>query len=263
MGKVSTLWLLALLFLLGGTGYSQTRVEISDPKISMEGNVITISYDILNSSPGQTFDITLTIKDEDGNVIRAQSLEGDIGEGVSGGSNKTITWDLEADQVFVDAFFIVQVHANIILPAPEEAALSGAHEYNRAGIIAQSIAFPGLGLSRVTGKPHWIKGVAAYGCLAGGIVMNRLSANTYNGIEDFDLYTDAREAYDKAVQQDKISQGLFFAAIGIWIVDIVWTAAGTTHLRKPALTQGSKGVTIYGTMDPVSKAPMLSLNYRF
>ena len=91
----------------------------------------------------------------------------------------------------------------------------------RTGIILQSLALPGLGLSRMTGKPHWLRGVAGYGCIAGSIILNRQAISTYDDIDDLEDYDDKNELFQKSLNRDNISEVLAYAAIGIW-VDIGW-----------------------------------------
>ena len=113
------------------------------------------------------------------------------------------------------------------------------------------------------GKPHWLRGVAGYGCIAGAIIFDRQAVNTYNSIEDLIGFYEVNEAYDKAVQQNTVSDILAFAAAGIWITDIIWTLAGTSDLSKPSYLSESRGFSFRGTIDPLNIAPMLSIRYRF
>jgi hypothetical protein len=277
-----------LFVLIGHLCYSQSPVKVSDPVLEMVGNIIHISYDILNSDPDKKYTISMVIKDEDGNIINARALNGDIGEEVSGGSNKQISWNLEADNIFIDAYIFVQINAKLIPPPapiivePEEEMVqeekqeipkedaskevapstSRSTNYNRTGIILQSIALPGLGLSRVTGKPHWIKGVAGYGCVAGSIILYSQAVSTYNGIEDLLNFDEINAAYDKAIRKSSISKGLTYASIGIWITDFIWTMVGTSDLKKPYSAELG-GLSIGSNIDPLSNVPMVCVNYRF
>ena len=292
MGKALQSQLAILFILIGSLGYSQTSVRISDPRIEMVGNTIHIFYDILNSTPDENYIISVVIKDEDGHVINAKAIDGDIGEEVRGGSNKQITWDLEADNIYLDAYVFIQINASVIPPpVPEleeltkkdfesqddskESETDGAikkeesslanrtKSFSRAGIIIQSLALPGLGLSRVTGKPHWLRGVAGYGCLAGSIILNRQAINTYDNIEDLMYFDEINEAYDKSLQQDNISEILSYAAIGIWVADFVWTLIGTSDLNRNPYSAETDGFSIGSEIDPLSNIPLLSVRYRF
>jgi hypothetical protein len=302
--RIAIQFQLVILFVLSGPFcYSQTRVRVSDPRLEMVGNTIHIYYDILNSDPDEKYTISVVIKDEDGNTINARALNGDVGKEISGGSNKQISWNLEADNIFLDAFVFVQVNAKAIPPPepvvvtpagePKEEVLqqkqevlddaqesnqpvsnqavsrkeppagTGSKSYNRAGLVIQSLAIPGLGLSRVTGKPHWLRGVAGYGCIAGSVILNRQAINTYNGIEDLVYFDEINEAYDKSLMQDNISEILSYAAIGIWAADFIWTLVGTSDLNRPSYSSRSRGLSMGSNINPVSNAPLISIIYRF
>ena len=260
MGKAPHSLLITFFILSGLLCYSQTSVKVSDPILEMVGNNIHISYDILNGDPDERYTVSIVIKDEEGNIINASALDGDIGEDITAGRNKQITWNLETDKIFIEANIFVQINAKIVLPP---APITNTMTYNRTRLILQSLAFPGLGLSRVTGKPHWIRGVAGYGCLAGAIVLNQQAKSTYNGIEDLVYFDETKEAYDKSVQQQNTSDILLYTAVGIWIADFIWTLVGTSDLKKKPNSTELKGFSIGSSMEPLSYAPMLSVRYRF
>jgi hypothetical protein len=289
MGReIQFLWTV-LVALAGSLCAAQTTVEVSDPVIQLVGNTIHITYDILHSTPQDKFNIELAITDENGNAIDAKALSGDIGENVSGGSNKQITWDLEADHIYLDEYILVQINAYAIQPpvpaaipresekvqeeqetgtegktlTQEPSPLKPSKTYNRTGIILQSVALPGLGLSRVTGKPHWLRGVAGYGCIAGSVILNRQAVKNNDQIEDLVYYDDIQQAYNKSLQQDNISEILAYAAIGIWVTDIIWNIAGTKDLHKASYSAEAAGFSIGSKIDAYTRAPLISVTYRF
>ncbi len=53
----------------------------------------------------------IDISYENGTLVPARSLSGDIGKGVAGGDNKKIIWDIEADSIFLDGDIFVEVYA--------------------------------------------------------------------------------------------------------------------------------------------------------
>jgi hypothetical protein len=288
MGRTILSLFTAICVISGTSCYSQPPVKISDPRLEIRGNTLLISYDILNSDPEDKYIISIDIKDANGNTLKANSLEGDIGMVEKGGINKHITWDPEADNVFINSKIYVKVQADIVIPPkpietqPEETtsenqiksdALPEAHSpavsnvnarsYSRTGIVIQSLALPGLGLARMTGKPHWLRGVAGYGCLAGSVILNRVALNTYKGIGDLVEYEDKNDLYQKASGQNSISQALAFTAAGIWIADIVWTWVGTTDIKRNSPLSQSRGVSFGGNIDPLSYIPMVNFRYLF
>ena len=280
MGKIFLFLLVFSFILTGSLCYSQTSFKVSDPRLEMVGNTIHIVYDILNSTPSEEFTVELVVKDSEGNVINARALSGDVGDLVTGGKDKHITWDLEVDRIEMNADIYVKVHVKAIPPpepavvvppavqedgekSPEEipVATSREEQYSRTGLILQSVAFPGLGLSRYKGGPHWTKGVLGYGCIVGSLIMNRVAVSTYDGIIDRAGYDAKNTLYQKSLQQDQISEVLAYTAIAIWVSDLVWTIAGTSDLNKR--TSSYQGLRINPTIDPVSNMPLIAFTYKF
>ncbi len=139
-----------------------------------------------------------------------------------------------------------------------------SHNFNRTGIIFQSVAVPGLGLTRTTGKPHWIKGVAGYGSIAGSIYLNQKAIHTYN--DEFLAAYEPDEAarfLKKSTRQDNFSEMLAYTAIGIWTIDFVWTIIGTSDLKKDMNKSGNQGLSVGPGIDPVFKIPVVEFVYRF
>ena len=163
-----------------------------------------------------------------------------------------IEWDLTSDKIKMNAKIFVKINVKAM---PQNPQSSGINEYNRTAIILQSLAFPGLGLSRVRGKPHWIRGVAGYGCIAGAVIMNRTAISTYDEIAGLSDYDEKNALFEKALSQDNISEMLGYAAIGIWVTDLIWNIAGTSDLGK--------GFSVMSHSDPISGTPMIGLNYKF
>ena len=288
MGKTILCLLFFGIFLMDPACYAQTVVKISDPRLEIRDNTLHISYDLLNSDPSEKYIIGIEITDEDGNLVNASALDGDIGPVEDGGRDKQITWNLEVDNVFINAYLYVKINAEVILPpepeivqlneqdddsndpGPEkeisiiEPATEGKTTgYNRTSLVLQSLLMPGLGLSRLTGNPHWIRGAAGYGFFAGSIVLNRKAINTMNSIDDLDDTNDIKEAFNKSVNQDNVSELFAYAAIGIWVTDIIWTLVGTSDLKKLPLYSEARGLSFRCNLDPVSNVSLVSMSYRF
>ena len=265
----SPLFLLILICLFcANYAAAQSTFDVSEPRFELKDNIVLIHFDILNSTPSDNFDISIDITDADGNRINARALNGDIGKNVPGGNNKVITWDLESDGIVMNAEIIVNIYAKIILPPSSppvatERDRKATDEFNRAGLIIQSIALPGLGLSRYTGKPHWIRGVAGYGCIAGSIVLNKMAVSSYDDFLAAETTEDSDAFMTEATQQDNISEVMAYAAIGIWVTDLLWTMIGTRDLNKKSLYSETKGITFKTGYDPVSSSPMVGINLRF
>lgn len=315
IGKAIIFLLIFCLFFLDPACHAQTKVRVSDPKLELKDNIIHIYYDILNSNPDEKYIISINIRDEDGSPVDAHSFVGDIGIVEEGGTNKQITWNLEADNIFMDAYVFVQINAKVISPPepvttePEEEVThevveekadiqtkaqaeeikekdvivedktepakpeeeieteelppltKTTKEFNRTEVVIQSLALPGLGLSRITGQPHWIRGVTGYGCIAGAIILNRTAINTFNNIGSLFYFDEINRAYDKSTRQGITSKVLGYTAVGIWVTDFIWNLAGTTDLKRRTST--SQGFSFETNIDPLSYVPMVSVKYRF
>ena len=256
---------------------AQSTVEVSKPVLSMKGNKIQISYDLLNSTKKDTYTIRIEITDSEGKTIDARSLSGDIGEEIIGGGNKKILWDIEADSIFLDDEIFVQVYALAeSVPVVEEPQVARTEEpavvetesvkkeFNRTAIIIQSVAFPGLGLSRTNpGQPHWIRGVLGYGCIAGSIYFNSKAVSSYQAYKNTDNLDEVDDLFNQAVKQDNISEALAFIAIGIWVTDLVWTIVGTSGLNSDQISGDLKRFSVGTNIEPISSVPLIAFRYRF
>ncbi len=294
-GKLYLFLLIIVLLCFDRIGSAQTEVRVSDPRIELRENIIHISYDLLNSTPSDNFSIGVYVSDNEGSKIYANSLTGDIGKLVSGGKDKHIQWDLEADQIFMDEKIYFEIFAMTVSPPergftqnsePAETGSIGDNfdygnsaenssnttsygnyvkSYSSFGIVIQSLVIPGLGLSRMTGNPHWLRGLAGYGCLAGSYYLNRQSLITFEGIERYSDFDDKYEQLQKSITQDNISEVLAFTAIGIWLADLIWNVAGITSFNKRSFTgeNRGRGIAIRPGIDPLTYAPVVGIKFSF
>lgn len=275
MGKttLSLLVICCIVFDLDCPG--QVPAKLSEPRLELKDNILHIFYDILNSGPSDNFEVGIYVKDEDGNEIAAKSLEGDIGL-TQGGSNKHITWDPAADHIFINSKIYIKVNASIILPPEPESNrnedtgsgsrfenISQADGFYRTQVFIQSALFPGLGMTRVTGKPHWLKGIAGYGCIAGAIAMNRKALDTYTGIDELIEYNDKNVLYQEAAKQNQYANFLAFGAIGIWSIEMLWTLYGTSGQQWDRWVGKRISLSLDSYMDPLNSTPLVCVTYTF
>ncbi|MBA7538725.1 hypothetical protein ES705_31002 [subsurface metagenome] len=209
------------LFFYNSNCYAQTTVRLSKPRLELKDNHINIFFDILNSRQTDKFKIWVEIIDSTGNNIDARSLRGDIGENVSGGSNKKITWDLTADSIYLDAGIYVQVNAEILTSAETAKIVRPVKSISRGGVFLKSLIFPGWGLSRISkGKPHWLKGVAGYGCIAASFIYNKKAVSSYDAYLNSNDIQEIETFYENSVKYDKLSEVFAYAGIGIWVTRV-------------------------------------------
>ena len=126
----------------------------------------------------------------------------------------------------------------------------------------QSLLFPGLGLSRATGQPHWLRGVAGYGCMISAIAFNQISKSSYENYKGESDIGTRDDLYDSSVSQDGVSETFAYAAIGIWVTDIIWNFIGSSRLAEQPYVQERK-IKRSTRFDPALKAPMLAFELKF
>ena len=295
MGKPIASLLITLLLLVSPLCPGQIHTVVSHPVLELNDQEVHIFYDIINSGPHDRFKISVLITDTQGQELISHSLSGDVGENVSGGVQKHIVWDLLEDSITLTGDIDVQILLEALptaIPgssslkqdqndlkesdplAGEDAytksGLPGASgsaavpkRYTRNGLVFQSLVFPGWGLSRLQKKPHWIKGLAAYGCVAGSVYMNRRAVDTYGQIDSYQDYQDKDDLYQEAMKQDNISEVLAYTAAGIWVVDFIWTLVGTSELKTKHKNSSDSGLSLITDIDPVTYAPMVGLHISF
>ena len=293
MGKPFASLLTTLLLLVSLLSFGQIHTAVSHPVVEVNDQEVHIFYDIINSGPKHRFNVSLLITDTRGRDLISRSLSGDVGDNISGGNKKHIVWNLEEDQVTLDGPIDVQILLKALPSAisgsstqkqndlEESDSLAGVDaksknellgaagspvkpkEYSQTNLVFKSLLFPGWGLTNLKKKPHWIKGLAAYGCVAGSVYLNRQAVNTYKQIDSFQDYQDKDDLYQKAIKQDNISEVLAITAAGIWVFDFVWTLVGTSELKAKKKNSPGPGLSLITDIDPFTYAPMLGIHISF
>jgi len=264
------------LFLMPVIGQSQTKAMVQNIDFNVVGDSLVITYDILKAKSSERFKAYLEVKTVTGKTFEIKSVSGDV-DNISGGKGKRIVWNVISDRAVIDA----DIYVNVILsPILADAAAAGAAAAVTPAVVAQppaetvvkqepkgekvyskgmalllSAVVPGLGITKLrAGGPYWLIGLADYGLLIGGIVLNSMSSSTYNKYKDATTASDRNTFYDKAVSQNKTGNTLLYAAGGLWVVNMIITAVVPAKLRY--------AYSIGPTYDPVINQPMLTFRYR-
>lgn len=250
--------------------YAQDGFQVSDPRLEYKNNQLFIYFDILSAGKSDVFEVDVEIKNASGRFLHAVSLTGDIGAGIHGGKNRSICWNLAEDNIALSEEIEVLIHVRQILmdsPSSQESIGSASPEgegYQRTGLVLRSVAFPGWGLSLATGKPHWIKGMAGYGCLAGTIVLNRMAASNYQGYLDAPTTEESNRLFQKSLQQDNASEILAYLTAAVWIGDLVWTILGTRNMQpNQSKIRTIEPLFYYTRTGPGNAIPVAGLLCRF
>lgn len=271
MKKIKFFLLSALLFLCISC-FGQTGIKISKPRLSLIGNNIIIKYDILNSSPIEKFRVWIEVTDTAGNRIILRNYIGDLGENISGGDNKSITWDYSSDGINIENGIFVQIFAEVlssptindVLNPKLNEVIKPEEDFKRGGVILRSAIFPGWGLSKIGGcKLHLLKGAAGYGCIAASVVYNKMANSNYNKYLASENLQDIDNFFNTSVKQDRLSEIFGYTAIGIWVADIIWTIATPLEKKTGGLTGQAGKIMIYPDFAPGIKASGLTFRLNF
>jgi len=279
MKRIQAKYLL-ILYILSSSGFlfCQNSASITNPSLRLLNHKLIIEYNILNSSTNDLFKIWLIATDSDGHNLNAVSLTGDIGNNITGGTGKTITWDIEKDGYYKSSDVFIEIKGEKIKPlaeaeiqkkdvSPEKIEkMKPVKEYETIGLLSRSVLIPGLGQSIMEKrKPYYLIGIIGYGCIGTSIYLNYRADDNYSQYREI-YAVDLNRAialYDKADFQYKTSNVLGYSAVAIWIADLVWTAiaAGNYHSqREYSLLDNYKLYLVY---DDLFFLPGIALNLKF
>lgn len=201
-----------LLFFLSDS-YSQGFL-ITSPKLQFDGNQLKIGYDIVDKTASDLFFVWIEIQKKNGDQIKAASFTGDIGEKIKAGANKAISWQPSSDSVYLNEEILVEVMAEKYVP-----------KFWKGQMVLLSALMPGLGQSKIKGKPYWLAGVAAYGALAGGFAMKSAGNKNYDAYLHDENPASRNKLLEKAQNELNMSGVLIVSGAAIWAANLVWVAA--------------------------------------
>jgi len=113
--------LLFLTFTFAVFSFSQTITGVTS---KLEGKQIVVNYNITGATAGQTFDVTLWYGTSKTTCSKqAYTCVGDVGEGVTAGTAKKITWTVTDDLEKLNGSYYFTVKAEIVQPEPTTGTL--------------------------------------------------------------------------------------------------------------------------------------------
>lgn len=230
MHKLIALTLFALALNFNNSIIAQKFRVVASSVEDMD-NKLLIKYEILNSNAKQNFKVSLKITNSSGIIITTNSLTGDIGENVTGGSEKMILWDYIADTVVLQEDINIELFALLL---QEDGVI--IKEISKPKAILLSTVFPGLGLSKSSkGKPYWLMGVAGYASLGASIFYHNKAKESYNSYIENTLEEFNDELLNRSQDQQKFSRTMAYSAAGIWGVNMIWTLLKINKTKKKEL----------------------------
>jgi hypothetical protein len=260
MYKYILTFLLFILFCLHSINVQSQKIKVVTVSVEDIDNMLVINYDIEKSKVTQQFDISLEITSSSGNKIAVKSLKGDIGKNVAGSLGKKIIWDYNTDGIVLQDKIYIEIFAE---PVIDETITTKSVSTGKALFL--STILPGLGISKIEkGKPYWIIGIAAYGTLGFSYIMNKKAHNEYEG---YLANTDEKlndELLADSKSQNKFSKTMAYTAIGIWSVNLVWTAIKAKKIKAIDISNiKNKNFQFYTGYDPWTKTAGFTLKLRF
>jgi len=240
--------LILFLFFLPFKSFTQS-FQITPPKLEFDGYQLKISYDFINNSQADQFYVWVEMEKKNGEMIAMESVSGDVGEKVKAGKNKQITWVPEKDEVFLNEEVFVEVKAEKYVKS-----------FNKGSAMLMSTAMPGLGQTRISkGKPWWLAGVAAYGAIAGGMIVHNSYIKTYDSYRIEEDLSKRADLLNQAQQKMNLSSVLIVSGAALWAVNVFWVAI-TPNRYEPL--QHVK-LSLDRSPDPYNGSTLLSLKFNF
>lgn len=239
---------LFLLFLFMVLKSSSQDFQITLLKLEFIGNQLHIAYNIYNKNSTGKFHIEIEITKQNGESITPKSITGDLGDNIKSGNNKRIIWDLEKDIIYLDEDISIEIKGKKLIES-----------FSKGSLLLMSTAVPGLGQTKMSGKPWWLCSVAAYGTLASGFIIYKSSLNTYDAYKAEENPNTRKDQYDKARKKLNIANALFITSATLWVANIIWVAV------TPNSNQPLKHVKVYlqPATIPDNKGAMVSLRVDF
>jgi hypothetical protein len=245
-----------IICLIYSSAIFSQKAKIIISSIEDINNQLVIKYDILNSKAFHSFTIELKITNSSGEIIPANTISGDIGANINGGANKQVIWDYNSDKI------VLNDDINIEVLSTKEKIINGGVSLGNALLL--STLCPGLGISKIkNGKPYWLIGVVGYGGLGASYLINKKGYDNYLSYltNENDNLND--ELLSKSQNQKQLSKTIVYTAIGVWSINLIWTAIKAKKAHKINMTMNKKGMIFFPSYNPVGKTSVLTLKIQF
>lgn len=241
--------ILFIPFLLVSVESASQGFVITSPRLEFDGNQLMIAYDIVDKNQADQFYVWVEMEKKNGESVKAKALSGDVGDKIKAGTNKKIAWIPAKDSVFLNEEVLVEIKAE-----------KYNKSFNKGTMMLMSAAVPGLGQTKISkGKPWWVTGIAAYGALAGGLIVHQKYLNTYDIYRVEEDPLTRKELFDKTQRQMNLSGALFVSGAALWAANIIWVAI-TPNRYQPLK---SVKLSLDNTTGPYKGTTLLTLRFNF
>ncbi len=233
------------------SGQAQSRAEINKVDFMVRNDSLFVTYDLDKAGNDERFNISLKISTPSGKIITPYSLSGEVGADITGGRAKQIIWSINKDNIAINEDIAVEVFA--------KSQGSNVKFVSRGKAVLLSAVVPGLGLTKLNnGGPYWIMAIAVYGAAAGSYLYYSMAEQNYTKYLDARTEDERNSLHSTVQSQKNISNILMCTAGAVWLGNMIWTLANPNK-TKP----GNKGISFGGSYDPMAKATVFALQYKF
>jgi hypothetical protein len=170
---------------------------------------------------------------------------------ISGGKAKHIIWDISKDNIVINENLAVEVFG-----IPLDSAVKFV---SRVKAVLLSAVVPGLGITKLkNGGPYWIMAIAVYGSAAGSYLYYSFAEKNYTKYLDARTESERNSLHSTVQSQKTISSVLMYTAGAVWLGNMIWTLACPNKTNP-----NDKGISFGGAYDPMAKAPVINLRFKF
>jgi len=233
----------------------ESKAKIQNVDFELVNDQLVITYNLVNTKPREKFNISVNIFTVAGKEIDAQAFSGDVNSDVSGGFKKKIIWDIQKDIAYLEDEIIVRVLAELQNPK-----IIGPTSKGTALLL--STLYPGWGSSKITQKKaHALKGLLAYGCVAGAVLYDYKAYDNYEKYKNtFDI-EESDKLFEDAEDQRLISEVFLYSAVAVWSLEYLNILLAKNRTRTTAGLNNN--ISIDYTYNKIVNTPMVSLKINF
>lgn len=220
---IYSIWLVFLIsYQLQAQKITEIRADLDKSK-----RIIILTYNLLAEyklQEKQKFDIQVFVSLDSGKTYSPplEYVSGNITK-ISPNINNKIIWTYYAEanlSQFKSDKILFKLVGNLNQTEEDNRIL----KLGNTNSIWQSLVLPGWGSSQVQGtKTKWWLGASAYVLMGSGIYFKLNADKLYQDYQGFQTPEAAKNTFDKARQQQTISQIFLIGGGAIWLGDMVYT----------------------------------------
>lgn len=146
MKHLSTLIICNLL--LTSLVAQQSRIENAWIRLSLSTDTLIVNYDLTGKRPA--FDVKLSVSGQNGEIYKPLNITGEVGNLIQPGKNKTIFWDMKADQFDLSGKnLMVKVTGKVYIPESVKKKIWIPWLYIAAGLSAATGTYAHFQANRI------------------------------------------------------------------------------------------------------------------